>query len=207
MSIAPLRRIRRLAAAALVCTVAAAAAAAQDDPAPLTPSDAAIAAVRRALQSSAAWRMERTFKDSRRPLKSSGTVACVAGEGITWKTLAPFESTVVMGVDFMSFEDEDGRRVKKLSDMPHYDDIRKAVDSLVAGDASLFAKAFTAEIDGADGAWKLKLSPVSKDMRKLLSSATVEGRELPERAPLENGDGGFSVLTFTATSAPAGDGK
>jgi hypothetical protein len=180
----------RLIAVALPLFCAAAAAA------PYSPSDAALAAIRKALDASASWEMTRTFKDSPRALKSSGTVVCKVGEGITWTVLEPFESKVVMGVDFMSFEDEDGTRVKKLSDLPHYDELRKAVDSLVAGDASLFAKVFTAGFEGSDGAWKLTLVPVSGDIRKLLSSVTVEGRELPKRATLENGDGGTSVLSF-----------
>ena len=95
--------------------------------------------MRKALSSSATWRMERTLPGSERKLVSSGTVNCRAGgSGIEWRTEKPFPSLVAMRKDMMVFEDEDGRREKAADDMPRYSDIRKATDAFAAGRLEAF---------------------------------------------------------------------
>ena len=93
-----------------------------------------VVALQKALGSSATWTMERKFPESVRTLVSTGTVDCVVGTGIQWRVLHPFPSSVEMTVDSMVFEDEDGRRVKKLADMPYYSAIREKADDFARGD-------------------------------------------------------------------------
>ena len=157
----------------------------------------AVASLQKALDSSAAWTMERRLPGSGRTLASSGEVRCAAGKGITWQTLRPFVASVAMTHDAMIFTDEDGRRVKPLSELPHYADIRRATDAFAAGRTNAFDGVFSfREEPLPDGGWRLTIAPNVPEMRRLFASVEVTGAELPTNAVLTAADGGQTTIRF-----------
>lgn len=158
--------------------------------------------MRRALTSSAEWRMERTLPGCARPLVSSGTVDCrVGGSGIEWRTVAPFRSLVAMRRDSMVFEDEDGRREKTAEEMPRYGDICKAADAFAAGRLDAFDEVFDVETTSTtNGGWRAVFRPRISAMRQLVESAVIEGGELPETVTIKSGNGAVSRIVFSADS-------
>lgn len=162
------------------------------------PEDSCVAALRRALGSRAEWTMERRFEKSTRPLVSSGTVCCSAQSGIVWRVKRPFPSSVEMTADRMVFEDEDGRRVKMLKDMPYYGEIRERTDAFAAGDAKAFDGIFRLDARRApDGeGWTLSLTPEIAAMRMLMSSVELSGGATLTNVVLKTGDGGVSAIRF-----------
>lgn len=161
--------------------------------------DVALAAMRAAFDSGAGWRMERTFAGSTRPLVSTGTVECVAGESIKWTVLHPFHSSVVMTPDSMTFSDEDGIRVKTVDEMPHYEELRRCVDAFASGDLSAVDGLFDVEArqTSSAGGWTVVLTPEVRAMRRLFRSIELSGDAMPTNAVMKTGDGGVSVISFT----------
>lgn len=160
--------------------------------------DAAIPAMRSALDSSASWRMERELAGATRPLVSTGVVECVAGEGIKWTVLHPFPSSVSMTADSMVFSDEDGERVKLLKDLPHYAEIKKRTDAFAAGDASAFDGLFSIEASLAEDGegWILRMTPEVRAMRRLFREVELSGAATLTNAVMRTGDGGVSRISF-----------
>lgn len=154
--------------------------------------------MRRALSSSATWRMERTLPGSGRTLVSTGTVHCRVGDsGIEWRTEKPFSSLVEMRSDSMVFEDEDGRREKTADEMPRYSDIRRATDAFASGRFDSFDEVFDVEISSTtNGGWRAVFSPRVPAMRQLVESAEIEGCELPETVTIKSGNGAVSRINF-----------
>jgi len=163
-----------------------------------TPEDACAAALRRALASSASWTMERRLEGSVRPLVSSGTVECIAKSGIVWRVERPFPSSVEMTADRMVFEDEDGRRVKSLDDMPHYGAIRERTDAFAGGDSKAFEGLFRLEARStADGeGWILTMTPEIAAMRRMFAGVELFGGQTLTNVVLKTGDGGVSTIRF-----------
>ena len=160
-----------------------------------------VAALQKALGSSATWTMERKFPESVRTLVSTGTVDCVVGTGIQWRVLHPFPSSVEMTVDSMVFEDEDGRRVKKLADMPYYSAIREKADAFARGDTSAFDELFEMSSSALDcGGWVLTMKPKQSALRRLFTSVELSGDRAFTNAVLHAGDGGVSVIRFMERS-------
>lgn len=154
-------------------------------------------AMRRALDADADWSLERRLGGSAMVFKSSGIVRCRKGEGIEWKTTSPFESSVTMTRSSMIFEDEDGRRVKNLSELSHYEEIREATDRFANGDRSAFDGVFELKCEELpDGGWRLKLVPAVAAMRTLISEVVLSGAALPTNAVLKTADGGISRIAF-----------
>ncbi|MBO7721509.1 MAG: hypothetical protein J6T01_03790 [Kiritimatiellae bacterium] len=157
----------------------------------------AVAAMQKALDSSADWTMERRLPGSSRALVSSGEVHCTAGGGIFWQVLKPFVSSVAMTTNAMVFTDEDGRRVKPLAELPHYDDIRRATDRFAVGETNAFDGVFTVrETALAAGGWRLELTPEVSAMRRLFTAVELTGAALPTNAVLTTGDGCTTVIRF-----------
>jgi len=162
---------------------------------------AAEQALRKALGSSAEWTMERTLGESGRQLRSSGTVTCTVNSGIVWKVTSPFEFTVTMTPDSMAIADEDGVRVRRLDELPHYVEIRKRTDRFANGDRSAFDGLFEVESQAtSDGGWRLRLEPEISAMKLLVNSVELSGNDLPTNAVLVNADGGKSVIRFRERS-------
>jgi len=161
--------------------------------------DVAVPALRTALDSSADWRMERQLAGASRPLVSTGVVDCVAGQGIRWTVLHPFESSVSMTTNAMVFADEDGELVKPLADMPHYAEIQKRTDAFSAGDARAFDGLFRLDAElAADGeGWTIRMTPEVRAMRRLFGSIELSGAATLTNAVMQTGDGGVSRIVFT----------
>lgn len=154
-------------------------------------------AFRTALNSEAEWKMTRRLPNSYRNLVSSGEVRCRIGEGILWKTLKPFENSVEMTTNSMVFVDEEGTRVKPLSELPHYEEIRRRTDAFAAGDAKAFDGLFKLErVDYPDGGWKLVMKPQISEMERMFRSVEVFGSALPTNVVMRSGDGGVATIEF-----------
>ena len=160
-------------------------------------SDACQSALRRALNGRAAWTMERTLGPGGRVLRSSGTVECVMQSGIVWRVTAPFVSSVAMTTEAMVFEDDEGTRVKPLSELPYYAEIRKKTDAFAAGDAKAFDGLFALASETLpEGGWRLVMKPEVKAMERLFTEIVLTGNSLPTNAVLKTADGGASVIRF-----------
>lgn len=157
----------------------------------------ALSALQHAFDASADWKMDRRLAGSKRVFTTSGTVTCKSGEGIVWTVLRPFESSVTMGKEEMVFEDEDGKRVKPLKELPHYAHLREATDKFVAGDNHAFDEIFEIEESTLDdGGWKLKLTPRVRAMKRLIEEVEVSGSTMPTNVVMKAGDGSQSVIRF-----------
>ena len=175
----------------LFCLALSGAARAQELP------DRCVTALRRALGSSAVWRMERTLEGSERTLVSTGVVSCAVSRGIDWKVLHPFPSSVSMTTDAMVFTDEEGRRVKPLSELPYYEDFRKRTDAFSLGDTKAFDGLFEIEVETLpQGRWKMVFTPQMRAMRRLFTAMELSGAETLERAALKTEKGGVSNISF-----------
>lgn len=156
-------------------------------------------ALRRALDADAAFRMERKLPDATRTLVSTGIVSCAANRGIVWDVRYPFASSVTMTTNAMIFVDEDeGRRVKPLKELPHYEDFRKETDRFLAGDPKAFDGAFAVTTRFTDeGGWILTLVPSSSAMKRLLTEVELHGDRTLDKAVIKSGDGGSATIVFT----------
>ncbi len=155
------------------------------------------AALRRALDADAAFRMERRFPNMNRTLISTGVVSCATGRGIVWDVRHPFPSSVTMTTNAMIRVDDGLRTTKALSELPHYDDLRRKTDAFAAGDAHAFDGLFDVTVKGDDANWTLTLKPSARALRRLLAEVSVSGGETFDRAVLTAADGGVTTIIFT----------
>lgn len=153
-------------------------------------------ALRRALSARAAWTMERRLAGAECTLVSTGEVVCASGEGIVWRVLHPFPSSVTMTATSMIFADEDGVRSKPLADLPHYGEIRARTDAFARGDTAAFDGLFSVEAHSGSNGWRLVFTPEVRAMRRLFSSIEVTGGAELSESILKTGDGCITRISF-----------
>ncbi|MBO5643281.1 MAG: hypothetical protein J6S51_04680 [Kiritimatiellae bacterium] len=133
-------------------------------------------ALRRALDSSATWTMEKTIEGTPIRISSSGIVKCFKGQGIFWQMQKPFVSGISMKGKEMRFFGEDGERVVPSSEMPHYEEITKAIDEFASGKDVRFEKLFKIEASNlSTNQWRVRLEPKRRDMRQLIKFLELTG--------------------------------
>lgn len=158
---------------------------------------ACVAALARALSSSATWTMERRIAGSNCPFITSGEVECAVGKGISWKVTHPFASSVEMTPDTMVFKDEDGVRVKKLDELPYYREIREKTDAFASGDEHAFDGLFDiSSVTTPGGGWKLVMMPSVKAMRRLFVSVELGGGDKLETVVFHAENGYLTKINF-----------
>lgn len=158
-------------------------------------------ALRRALDADASWKMERKLEGSNRTLVSTGLVSCAAQKGIIWDMRFPFAEKIAMTTDRMVFTDEDGRREKTLSELPHYSRMREACDAFLAGDSDAFKAIVDIEISaGEHGGWKAVFKPSNRNMRRIMEEVEMTGDETVERIVMRTKGGGITKIEFKEIS-------
>lgn len=184
------RTVALLAAAALSCLSLFAAA----DRGPRAEFERAL---RRALESDASWTMEKTWENSPLKIKGEGSVSCVKGGGIVWRSVKPAVSSITMEAERMKFEDSRGTRIADASEMPHYREIRKAVDGFFDGGGAPMERLFKVTAEKSGCGWRAVLVPKRRDLKHIVKSVELSGAQTLDRAVFSFGSGETSTFTFS----------
>lgn len=158
-------------------------------------------ALRRALDADASWKMERKLAGSDRTLVSTGLVSCASQKGIVWDVRFPFAERISMTKDKMVFADEDGRREKSLSELPHYARIREACDAFLGGDSGAFKAMVDMEFSpGENGGWKAVFKPSNWRARRIMEEVEIVGDSTVDRIVMRTKGGGITKIEFKEIS-------
>lgn len=159
----------------------------------------------------ASFSQERVLPGFSRPLRSEGEVLLVRGEGLRWRTLAPFPSTLVLRDGRMALRDADGR-TQAVDDGGHVAGLVQALlDALLSADRAALATRFTvSELPPPrPSAWALGLVPKGAPLDAIYARIEVVGEAHVERIELHEANGGRTTIRFhdTRVQATAGDAE
>ena len=119
----------------------------------------------------------KTINASGRKLKSSGAFI-IAKEGIMWKTLKPFPSTLIVTNDSMIQIGGDGTKsVMSGADNQVFQNISQTLNSVFEGNSKSLEKNFTVEFkEASDGTWTAVLTPRDSTIGSVMKTLTLEGK-------------------------------
>ena len=118
----------------------------------------------------------KTVNSTGRQLKSSGKFI-IAKEGILWKTLKPFPSSLVVTEKAMIQTAGDGTKtVMNGSDNQIFQNIAQTMRSVFAGNSELLEKNFFVEFKVAEqGKWSVILTPKDSTIGSVMKTLVLEG--------------------------------
>ena len=140
----------------------------------------------------------------KRELKSNGVfILCL--DGIMWKTLKPFPSTMIVGVDYVVQIAGNGTKtVKDTSENQTFSNVAATVVAVFSNDFTQIQKNFsvTFTTEGKDS-WKAVLVPKDKTIASVMSSITLKGSYGASSASLESiimSEGSDNSTTYIFTN-------
>ena len=161
----------------------------------------------------ARFEQERHVPGFNKPLRSSGEVLMIRGEGLRWETTAPFPSVMIVRGDTMRVRDAQGReqRVGEGGGAAVPRLLQDLLGALLAKDRVALARHFDVEGEPTDdgSAWRMRLVPKAGPLANLYQRIEVEGTTHVERIELHGRDGGRTLLRFhdTRVAASADDAE
>ena len=171
---------------------------------PAAPVDAFKSALGRALDADASWTMVKSFGDSPLRFRFEGMVSCAAGKGVVWSMERPLRSRIVMSERGMEFSgDGKGRRKVDPGELPHYLEIRQAIDGFLSGGEMPLGKIFDMSCGESHGKWRVELLPRRFDMRGVIKSVSVSGAETIENVEFRYASGENAKIEFRETARGA----
>ena len=120
----------------------------------------------------------KTINANGRQLKSSGNFI-ISKDGIMWKTLKPFPSTLVSTENTMIQTAANGKQtVMDGSDNQIFKNISQTLQSVFAGNSEELEALFTVKFtDNKDGSWKTLLTPKDSTIASVMQSLELAGRD------------------------------
>lgn len=129
----------------------------------------------------------KTIVSTKRALKSSGQFI-FSLDGIMWKTLKPFPSSMIVTTKAVIQVAADGTKtVIDVSDNQVFGSIATTLVSVFSNDISQLQKNFTTEFKNVDSTtWELKLIPKDSTISSVMKELTLGGKYTGSAASIES---------------------
>jgi len=135
-----------------------------------------------------------------RSLTSSGTFI-FSLEGIMWKTLKPFPSTLIVGMTSVIQITPDGKKsVIDASNNQIFTSISTTLSAVFSGDTKKLYSAFDVAFSEAGGKWTAVLTPKDKTITAVMKSLTLSGQSTSAVAEFDSivmTESGGDSITYT----------
>jgi hypothetical protein len=158
------------------------------------------------------FQQERRLAGLAKPLVTKGSFLLVPGRGLIWRSLTPFQNTVVISPGGL-LAIADGKESMRLdaSRMPGLGRLYEVLSGAVSGNLDALQQAFTVTRTNTATGWRLELAPnKSAGMAESqIRSLTVTGRRFVDSIVISKEGDDSDVLTFvdqvSSTSTPTSD--
>jgi len=146
------------------------------------------------------FEQRKTVKGFRNPLVSTGDFVVSRQRGVSWRTLAPFASTLVVTQDRVLARQADGSVTRRLSasDEPAVRALSETLLAVMAADLSVLAQRFhiEGELVGRDG-WRLQLTARDPAMARWVQRVELEGDRFLRTVRLSEGSGDVTQIRLS----------
>lgn len=128
----------------------------------------------------------KTITKVNRALKSSGTFI-FSLDGIMWKTLKPFPSTLAVGISSVIQTKADGTKtVMDASSNQIFTSISSTLSAMFSGNVKTIADNFDINFSEKNATWLVVLTPQDATVKKVLSSLQFSGEKTQNAANLSS---------------------
>ena len=141
----------------------------------------------------------KTIKKAGRELHSSGTFL-FSLDGIMWKTLKPFPSTLAVGRTSVIQTMQDGRQtVIDASSNRIFTSISSTLSAVFSGNADALAANFTVRFSADAERWSAILLPKDRTIASVLQSITLSGASGTDMNQIVMTEAGGDTITYRFT--------
>jgi hypothetical protein len=145
----------------------------------------------------ASFAQERTMRVLKRPLETGGRVTAVAGQGVLWQVLEPYESTMLVSAGaIVEWDGQGAPRRLEIAANPALRALADALLGLLTGDTGALVALFEPTPLQAEQGWRLALAPKDEALAALIERVEVAGGRFVEEAVISEAGGDRTAIAF-----------
>ncbi|MFT5129129.1 MAG: hypothetical protein ACI8W8_002749 [Rhodothermales bacterium] len=147
-----------------------------------TPFESVAARLRSTPAMRASFVQNKWFPGSEKPIVATGDflLGTKEDEGLSWKTKTPLPMTLVVTRDFIAIRDHKGKLRRIGSAMAHLRGYADVMLAMFSADVNEIRSFFDVYFGFTNNTWIIGLKPKEKRLQKLMSHATLSGRDTIE---------------------------
>lgn len=141
---------------------------------------------------------ERFLQGFEKPLRSEGSYVLDLGQGLLWRTEAPFAVTTSLSAAGIVQEVRGAETMRLSADrVPLLAGLYSVLSGALGGDVARLGQLFQARRGEADGAWRVVLSPNETAARSMpIAEIVLTGRSLVENVEIRRANGDRDHIQF-----------
>ena len=139
-----------------------------------------------------------------KPLESSGELSYDAPDRLEKRTLKPRPEAMLLDGDKLTVTLHERRPLKlRLQDHPEIAAVVESIRATLSGDQHALEKNYAVDFNGAQGKWQLTLTPVQKEVAKVVRQVHIGGADASIRTiSFDQADGDRSEMTISKVVSP-----
>lgn len=143
----------------------------------------------------ARFEQEKQVEGLAQPLKSSGELLLVRGQGLWWHQQAPFELALSLTERRMS--QRVGQEPAQVIDNPQLLEFSSMLLALFGSDERALARYFALDFRSDEGGWSLVMTPLAAPLDKVFAHLTLSGGERLDRLVIADRQGDETRIRFS----------
>lgn len=147
----------------------------------------------------ASFEQEKLVEGLAQPLKSSGELLLVRGQGLWWHQQAPFELALSLTERRMS--QRVGQAPAQVIDNPQLLEFSSMLLALFGSDEQALTRYFTLDFHSDEQGWTLVMTPLAAPLNKVFAHLTLQGGERLERLVIADRQGDETRIRFSRWQA------
>jgi len=139
-----------------------------------------------------------------KPLESSGELSFDAPDRLEKRTIKPRPETLLLDGDKLTVTRHEKRPINlRLQDHPEVASVIESIRGTLSGDKAALEKNYAIEFAGVQGKWQLTLTPVQKELAKVVRQVHIGGADANIKTiTFDQADGDRFEMTIFKIVAP-----
>jgi hypothetical protein len=149
----------------------------------------------------------KTLQALKHPLRTSGRLVVVRGQGVLWQIDRPYRATYLIATDSVLEIGADGsRRIRKAREVPALAQTGQVFQAIFQGDTRALEAYFEVRIQSGASRWQVDLTPKPM-LTRFLKAISARGGRFLDAIDIEEGGGDTTHIEFrnTLLDAPIAD--
>lgn len=149
----------------------------------------------------AEFHQEKLLRALKRPLVTEGKMLYVAGQGVVWQIIEPYEAFVLIAPGRLVEWDGTGEKTETAGgDNPFFRAWADVILAMLSGDLDALRQHFDLSPVARESGWELSLQPKSEQLRRAISSVRVHGDDFVEGLEINDARGDSTTIQFDRIS-------
>jgi hypothetical protein len=138
----------------------------------------------------------KTLQALKRPLRTSGQIVFVRGEGVLWRIDKPYQASYALTPDTVTEVGPDGtRKVRPAREVPGLAQVGRVFEAIFQGNINSLEEHFDVTVSGNADHWRVELAP-KPALKRFLTGINAQGGRFLDLIEVNEAQGDRTRIEF-----------